>query len=146
MAHIGADKTLQLIRESFYWPKMQKEVRNFINHQCPYVRQTKSYILGKAPLLPTTSSTPLEIVGIDFLHPKKSSGGFEYILLITDHFTKYTQAYPTCNKTAKTAAVHLSIDFALRFDIPFQLLHDQGYEFENALFKYLANFLDIQNL
>ena len=72
MAHIGADKTLQLIRESFYWPKMQKEVRNFINHQCPYVRQTKSYILGKAPLLPTTSSTPLEIVGIDFLHPKKS--------------------------------------------------------------------------
>ena len=101
---------------------------------------------GKAPLLPITTAALLEIVGIDFLHLKKSSGGFEYILLITNYFTRYPQAYPTRNKTAKTAATHLYNDFVIRFGIPSQLLHDQGGEFENALFKYLANFLGIQNL
>ena len=106
----------------------------------------KPFIQGKVPLLPNTSSAPLEIVGTDFLHLEKSSGGFEYTLLITDHFTRYTQVYSICSKAAKTAATHLYNDFVLRFGIPSQLLHDQGEKFENALFKYLANLLGIQNL
>ena len=125
---------------------MEEEIRHFIDHQCPCVRQKKPHMQGKAPLLPIASSAPLEIVVIDFLHLEKSSGGFEYILVITDHFTRYTQTYPTRNKTAKTAATHLYNNFALRFGIRSQLLHDQGGEFEDALFKYFANLLGIQNL
>ena len=114
-----------------------EEVRNFINHQCPCVRQKKPHIQGKGPLLSITSSAPLEIKGVDFLHLVKSSGGFEYTLFITDNLTRYT---------TKTAATHLYNNFVLRFGIPSQLLHDQGGEFENALFKYLTNLLGIQNL
>ena len=55
-----------------------------------------------------------------------------------------TQAYPTRNKTAKSAATHLYNKFVLHFDIPSQLLHDQGEEPENTLFKYLAPPLTIQ--
>ena len=55
-------------------------------------------------------------------------------------------AYPTHNETAKTAATHLYNDSVLRFSIPSQSLHDQGEEFENVFFKYLANLLGIQNL
>ena len=99
-----------------------------------------------APILPIALSAPLEIVGIDFLHMEGFSGGFEFILLITDHFTRYTQAYLTRNRTAKTAATHLYNDFFLHFDIPSQLLRDQRGEFENALFKYFANLLGINNL
>ena len=115
---------------------MKEEVGNFINHQCLFVRQKKPQIQGKAPLLPVTSSVPLKIVGIDFLYPEKSSGGFEYILLITNYFTRYTQAYPSGNKTAKTDATCPYDNFVLHFGISSQLLHDQG-----ALFKYLANLL-----
>ena len=32
MAHLGADRTLQFIKESFYWPKIEGRVRHFINH------------------------------------------------------------------------------------------------------------------
>ena len=114
-----------------------EEVRNFINHQCPCVIQKKPHIQGKGPLLSITSSAPLEIKGVDFLHLVKSSGGFEYTLFITDNLTRYT---------TKTAATHLYNNLVLRFGIPSQLLHDQGGEFENALFKYLTNLLGIQNL
>ena len=41
VAYLGADITLQLIRERFYWLKMEEEVRHFINHQYPCVRQKK---------------------------------------------------------------------------------------------------------
>ena len=144
MAYLSADTTLQFIRENFYSVKMEEEVTHFINHQCPCERLKKPHIQDNTPPLPITSSSTLKIVGSDSLHLKKSSVGFECILLITDHFTRYTQAYPTRNKTAKTAATHLYNNFLLRFIIPSQLLHNQGWEFEKALFKYFANLLDIQ--
>ena len=115
MVHLGADRTLQLIRKRFYWPGMEEEVRYFISNLCTCVRQKKPHVQVEAPLLPIITSSPLEVVGVDFLHLEKSSGGFEYILLLTDHFTRYTQAYPTKNKAAKTAVNHLYNDFILRF-------------------------------
>ena len=126
-------RTLQVIRVRFYWPKMAEEVRHFINHQRPRVRQKKPHIQGKAPLLPTAASAPLEIVRIDFLHLEMPSGGFEYILLITDHFTRYIEVYPTRNKTAKTAATHLFL--ALVFHLSYCMIKDGNLRmlFSNTL-------------
>ena len=88
--HLGADRTLQLIRERFYWPRMVEEVHYFISNLCTCVRQKKPLIYGQAPLLPMITSSPFEVVGVDFLYLEKSSGAFEYILLLKDHFTRYT--------------------------------------------------------
>ena len=145
MRHLGVDRTLQFIKDRFYWPKMEEDIRYFISNICPCVRQKKPNIQVTAPLVPISSSSPLEIIGIDFLHLEKSSGGFKFFILLTDHFTRYTQAYPTRNKTAKTTANHLYNDFILRFGIPSKL-HNQGGEFAKEIFKHFSNLLGIQNL
>ena len=82
----------------------------------------------------------MDIVGIDFLKVDKCSGGYENILVITDHFTIYTQIYATKNKSARTAASKLYNDSILHFGSPEKMLHDQGQEFENELFHNLNPF------
>ena len=82
----------------------------------------------------------MDLVAIDFLHLEKASNGCQYILLITDHFTRFTQAYATTNKSALTAAEKLFGGYTPHFGIPARLLHDQGREFENQLFHHLEKF------
>ena len=56
---------------------------------------------------------------------------------MTDHFTRFTQAYETCNKSAKTAASKRFNNFILQFGVPTKIHHNRGAEFNNHLFNHL---------
>ena len=137
MGHLGVDRTLDLARERFYWPHMQRDIEYHIGHVCQCVKQKAPSLKTRAPLNPIVTTSPFELVTIDFLHLEKSRGGYEYIFVVIDHFTRYAQAYATRNRSAKTVAQKLYNDFILRFGFPFRIHHDQGGEFENNLYREL---------
>ena len=62
------------------------------------------FFTSHAPLGTLTSTSPMDIVAIDFLKVDRVAGGYEYILVIIDQFTWYALAYATTTKSAKTAA------------------------------------------
>ena len=146
MGHLGAPRVVQLVCERFYWPNMGDDITHFMTKVCPCLKQRQPNLSTRAPLHSVTTSYPFELVSIDFLHLEQSSGGYEYILVIIDHFTRFAQAYATKNKSAATAADRLFNDFVLRFGFPAKILHDQGREFENKLFHRLEKLSGVTRL
>lgn len=137
MGHQGLDRTMSLIRERFYWPQMQNDVDHYVTKSCVCLKQKKPCREARAPLQNIVTTHPFELVSIDFLHLDKCRGGYEYILIVVDHFTRFAQAYATTSKSAKTVVDKLFNDYALRFGFPQRIHHDQGGEFENQLVAQL---------
>ena len=66
---------------------------------------------------------------MDFLHPDESSGGYQYLLVVTDLSTKFTQVYATRYKEGKTAAERFYNDFILKFGLPGKYCMIKGRSF-----------------
>ena len=141
MGHQGRDRTTSLIRDRFYWPGMTSDIDNWISHCQKCIKRKKEPSI--APLVNIQTTQPLELVCIDYLSLEKSKGGYENILVITDHFTRYAQAIPTRNQTAKTTAETLFNYFIVNYGIPQRIHSDQGANFESNLIKELCNLTGI---
>ena len=109
---------------------MQCDITYIVTRVCSCLKQRR-------PLQPVVTSAPFELISIDYLHLERSSDGHEYVLVIVAHFTGFAQAYPTRNKSARTAAIKFYNYFMLCFGFAARILHDQGKEFENKLFHQL---------
>ena len=82
---------------------------------CDRCIRRKTKIGNRAKLVNIESTAPMEIVCIDFLSLEASKGGVENILVITDHFTRYAQAFPTRNQTARKTAMMLFDNFIVHY-------------------------------
>jgi hypothetical protein len=139
MAHLGHDKTLDLVRQRFFWPNLGADMASYIS-TCDRCLHRKVCIEDRAPLVSIETSRPLELVCIDYLSIEPSRG-YGNVPVITDHFTKYALAIPTKNQTANTTAKVLYNDFIVHYGIPEHLQSDQGKSFECKVIKELCAML-----
>ena len=101
-----------LLRARVYGPGMFGEVRS-------YTDACERCTMGRRPSTNTTSghliaSRPLEVLAINFTKLDQTSDGRENVLVMTDVFSKFTQAVPTRNQEAATVAKVLVYEWSLR--------------------------------
>ena len=146
MGHLGMDRTLLLLQDRVYWPGMSKDVRDHIR-TCGRCERFKDRP-DKEEIEQTDAHYPLELVHVDFLTigGKKDVRKDINVLVVTDHFTRYSQAYVTTSQTATTVAKVLFTQYFTHYGWPAKLITDQGSQFEGKLFKYLMAEADVRKI
>lgn len=143
VGHPGRDRTLSLIQDRFFWPGMTKDVEEWVQN-CTRCIRRKTPTTQRAPLVNITTTQPMELVCIDFLTLEPAKGGFQHILVLTDHFTRYAQAFPTRNMTARTTAEVLFNNFFVHYGFPLRLHSDQGANFVGKVVHELCQISGIR--
>lgn len=141
--HLGVERTSELLKDRFYWPRMTAEVEQYIK-TCGRCVTRKTLPQHAAPLSHITSSGPLDLVCIDFLQIEPDSKGITNVLIVTDHFTRYAQAFPTKDQKAITVAKVLWEKYFVHYGLPARIHSDQGRDFESRLIKEFLTMLGIK--
>lgn len=145
MGHMGMERTLDLVRSRFYWPKMASEVEQKVR-TCGRCVRRKSLPQKAAPLVNIQATRPLQLVCMDFLSLEPDRSNTRDILVITDFFTKYAVAVPTPNQKARTVAKCLWENLIVHYGFPERLHSDQGPDFESRTIKELCEISGIKKI
>ena len=144
VGHLGLEFMLDLMRDRFFWPRMAVQAKEHIGkcHPCLAFKARQP----KAPLENIMATHPLELVHLDFLCLEPGKGLEENVLVITDHFTRYAQAYVTRTQMAQTMAKTLWDKFIVHYGLPKKILMDQGCNFESQLVADLCELMGVQKI
>ena len=142
--HLGIDKTLSRLKERFYWPGHHMDVTNWCRSCKTCASRKDPPRRPRAPLKNMKAGYPLQIIATDIIGPFPTSAeGNKYILVASDYFTRWVEAYAIPNLEATTVAQKLTKEFFLRFGPPEQLHADQGRNFESSVIAEICNTLGI---
>lgn len=145
--HGGTFRTLERIRELFFWPGMEEDVSRHIR-ECVICGEARNPTkTATTPLTPFPQTCrPNERVHMDLCGPLKVSGrGRKYILVVTDAFTRIVSLHAIPDKTAATTAKAFVEGWCFIYGVPKLLVTDQGQEFKAKLAKEVYDALGIEH-
>lgn len=146
--HLGTRKTANRIKSNFYWPGIEKDVKQYCR-SCDICQRTTAkgwtpvVPLGKMPII----ETPFERIAMDLVGPLPPTEGRknQYILTVVDFATRYPEAVPLKNIDSETVAEAL-LGIYSRVGIPKEILTDQGSQFVSDVMKEVSKLLSIKQL
>ena len=141
--HQGLDWTLALVRERFYWSTMNHDATEYVTncHQC---HVAKGHYPGPHTQQGSlVANNPLDLLCIDFLKVDPSRDSKENILVLTDAFTKFSQAFITNNQKALMIAKILVEKWFYVYGILACIHSNKGRSFENAI---ISKFYSMYNI
>ena len=115
---------LDLMHDQFFWSHMAAQAKEHIGkcHPCLAFKAKQP----KASLENIMATHPLELIHLNYLCLELGKGLEENVLVVTDHFIRYTHPYVTRTQTAQTTAKTLWDKFIVHYRLPKKVLSDQG--------------------
>ena len=145
--HMGINRCLDRLQQRYYWPGMVSEVQLWIT-ECEMCNRRKTLVLSKkAPMKSIEVVMPMELWAMDILGPLPTTArGNQYILVMSDHFTKWVEAVSMANQRTRTVAKAFVDEVISRHGVPSKLLTDQGRNFEADLMREVFRLLGVEKL
>lgn len=142
--HQGRSRTLQLARQRFFWPRMERDIREYVKccQRCILAKTPEPS--ARAPLENIRTSAPMELVCLDFWSAEDSKQRSVDVLVVTDHFTKLAHAFPCVNQKAKQIAKKLWDHVFCIYGFPSRIHTDQGTNFESTLIAELLKLAGVE--
>ena len=143
--HLSMDETLIFLQERFFWPRMNDDIRTHIRscERCLQFKQKPEC----EEMSSFETSYPLEIVHMDFLTigSKKDPNKNINVLVVTDYFTHYMQAFVTTSQTAVVVALTLYKEYFVHYGWPDKLHNDQAGNFKSMIAE-LCKIVQVQKI
>jgi hypothetical protein len=139
MGHFGVRKTLDMLHEHFFWPKMKRDVERVCS-RCVTCRQAKSRVLPHGLYTPLpVPSAPWVDISMDFvLGLPRSRKGRDSIFVVVDRFSKMAH-FISCHKTDD--ATHIADLFFREIvrlhGVPRSIVSDRDVKFLSYFWKVL---------
>ena len=125
--HLGIFKTTEKVKERFYWPGYEQDIRTWVQNCVQCQQRNPPIPQAQAPLGTIQASYPFEKISWDIMGPMPVTERHnKYILVVTDVFTKWVEAFPLQNTTAETLAACLVNEVVCRYGAPAVIHSDQG--------------------
>ena len=136
MGHQGIDKVYQRILKRFEWPGMKKACEKWVTAclSCQHVKDPKKL---QFPLQLIESSEFNVVVQIDHQKICLTDSGYNQVLAMIDHFTKYAEAVPCITASAEETCDHLINTWIARHGCPLRFQSDNETAFVGELTKEL---------
>ena len=142
--HLGINKTIDRLRQTFYWSGLQEDAKRWCSACDMCASRQGSPRMPRAPLSKYTVGAPAERIAADIMGPLPTTeSGHKYILLVVDYFTKWPEAFPLPNQEAATVAEVLVKEYVCRYGVPLSLHSDQGRNLESHLIQEKCSILGI---
>ncbi|XP_065630573.1 uncharacterized protein LOC112003347 [Quercus suber] len=145
--HSGARSLVhKVVRAGYYWPNMQVDAKAYVKvyDQCQRLsnvpRQPSKY------LTPMTAPWPFVQWGLDILGPfPLGIRQMKFLVVGIDYFTKWVETEPLANITQQNVKNFMWKNIVCRFGVPRVLVSDNGWQFDNAIFRDFCIHFGIQN-
>ena len=138
--HFGVQRTYFKVKKRFWWPNMKQSITQYIQSclSCQQFNVSRSKKPGLLQPIPPPEG-PFQLVGIDYCGPlKQTPRGNQYVLCITDYFTRWVVAVAVPDCSAQTTAEALFNEYICRYGVPTVILSDQGTHFHNQLMQAMS--------
>ena len=120
--HFGIKKTLHNVRMRFWWPGLRADVKRWCR-TCIMCQKRNPRSGSRMPLHQDLVGSPMERVAIDILSfREQTENGNTCVLVATDYFTKWTEAFALPDHRAITVADTLVTELFLKLGVP-RILH-----------------------